>query len=382
MKRNHTILIFLIFIAMPGCQPKNTGVPSDNISDKSLKKDTLTNSLMKIENSKAVLEVNLNGGSYPDFHLKELPLNPLNWRIKDSTMPDFMGHFLCFDRWGPPSEAEKAYGFKHHGEASTVLWKRVTEPHIINGITTCSMECILPMGRLQLTRKIEMPADEPVFFVTEEIKNLNKYGRMYNIVQHVTIAPPFLDKTTIIDNNTEKGFEDKEDGSLDQESPVLKWPEANHNGHKINLRQFETDWPRVASFTFSKNDKYGWVTACNPEKNLLLGYIWKTEDYPWINFWRSMEKGIPAAFGMEFGTTGLHEPFPVLAKKGKIFDRNIYDFIDANKIIAKSFIVFLAKIPDNYKGVDRIEINNSSIVIKGKGNDSQNIVYHIKQISQ
>jgi hypothetical protein len=382
MKENHSVLIFLTIIAMSGCQQKNTGVTSKTPVGKSLQNDTSTKSLMKIENSKAVLEVNLNGGSYPDFHLKELPLNPLNWRIKDSTMPDFMGHFLCFDRWGPPSVAEKANGFKHHGEASTVLWKRLAEPHTINGVTICSMECVLPMGGLQLTRTIEMPADEPVFFVSEEIKNLNKYGRMYNIVQHVTIAPPFLDKTTIIDNNTEKGFEDKEDGSLNQENPVLKWPEVNHNGEKISLRQFETDWPRVASFVFNKNEKYGWVTACNPEKNLLLGYIWETEDYPWINFWRSMENGVPVAFGMEFGTTGLHEPFPVLAKKGKIFDINIYDFIDANEVITKSFKVFLAKIPGDYKGVDRIEINDSLIVIKGKSNDSRSIVYHINQKNQ
>ena len=333
---------------------------------------------MKIENSKAVLEVNLNGGSYPDFHLKELPLNPLNWRSKDSTMSHFMGHFLCFDRWGPPSEAEKANGFKHHGEASTVIWKRLAEPKSINGKITCSMECSLPMGGLQLTRKIEMSADEPVFFMTEEIKNLNKYGRMYNIVQHVTIAPPFLDKTTLIDNNTEKGFEDKEDGSTDQENPVIKWPEVNHNGEKISLRQFVTDWPRVASFAFSKNDKYGWVTACNPEKNLLLGYIWETEDYPWINFWRSMENGVPAAFGMEFGTTGLHEPFPVVAEKGKIFDRNIYDFIDAGEVITKSYTAFLARIPEDYKGVDKIEINNSSIVIKEKRISSRDFKFHIK----
>lgn len=92
-----------------------------------------------------------------------------------------------------------------------------------------------------------------------------------------------------------------------------------------------------------------------------------------------MENGIPAAFGMEFGTTGLHEPFPVLAKKGKIFDRNIYDFIDANEVITKSFIGFLSKIPGDYKGIDRIEINNSLMVIKEKSNDSRNIVYHIKQ---
>jgi hypothetical protein len=49
---------------------------------------------------------------------------------------------------------------------------------------------------------------------------------------------------------------------------------------------------------------------------------WKTEDYPWINFWRSMSNYIPVALGMEFGTTGMHEPFPVIAKKGKIFGCN------------------------------------------------------------
>ena len=92
----------------------------------------------------------------------------------------------------------------------------------------------------------------------------------------------------------------------------------------------------------------------------MLGYIWKTEDYPWINFWRSMENGVPMAFGMEFGTTGLHEPFPVLAKKGKIFGQNIYDFIDAGEIISKSFTAFLAKIPEDYKGVEKIEIRDSA----------------------
>ena len=348
MKNRLSVIILIAILAVPACQPRNKEA-SEADSVKSTAKDTLTKYIMKIENSKAVLEVNLNGGSYPDFHLKELPLNPLNWRIKDTTMPDFMGHFLCFDRWGPPSEGEKANGFVHHGEASTVVWKSLGEPQTVDGLTTCSMECTLPMGGLQLTRKIEMAADEPVFFVTEEIRNLNKYGRMYNIVQHVTIAPPFLDKTTLFDNNTEKGFEDREDGSIDQENPVIKWPEANHDGEKVSLRQFASEWPRVSSFAFSSSEKYGWVTACNPEKNLMLGYIWKTEDYPWINFWRSMENGIPAAFGMEFGTTGLHEPFPVLAKKGKIFDRNIYDFIDAGEVKAKSFTAFLAMIPSDYK---------------------------------
>lgn len=367
-------VLFLLISHLFSCQQKHDIKQSDLMKEKTAKTDTV----VKMENNNILLLVNLNGGSYFDFHLKDMPINPINWHTKDSVKPAFMGHFLCFDRWGPPSAAEKANGFRHHGEVNTESWELLTAPQIIDGRSTSSMMCKLPMAGLQLTRKIELSADEPVFFVTEEIRNLNRNGRMFNIVQHVSIAPPFLDKSTLFDNNTLQGFEDREDGSLNQDETILKWPEVNHNGEKVNLRQFEGEWPRVSSFVYNQNDKYGWVTACNPGKKLMLGYIWETEDYPWINFWRSMENGVPMAFGMEFGTTGLHEPFPVVAKKGKIFDRNIYAFIDANEVISKSFTAFLAKIPEDYKGVEKIEISNSLIIIKEKNRISRDITYHIK----
>jgi hypothetical protein len=333
---------------------------------------------MRIENSKVLLQVNLRGGSYSDFHFKDHPVNPINFQSKESEDPLYTGHFLCFDRWGPPTDAEQANGFIHHGEANTQTWQLLSEPEAKKGLISCSMTCTLPMGGLRITRIIEMSETEPVFFVKEQIQNLNKYGRMYNIVQHVSLAPPFLDRTTIFDNNTEKGFEDKENGSLYQEELILKWPDATHNGEKVSLRQFQNPWPRVSSFIYNKDDKYGWVTACNTREKIMLGYIWDTEEYPWINFWRSMENDTPVAFGMEFGTTGLHEPFPVVAKKGRIFDRNIYDFIDASEVKDKSFTAFLARIPDDYRGVEKITINNSLLIIKERNRNSRDFSYHIK----
>ncbi len=332
---------------------------------------------MILENKNMIVEIDEMGGSYTDFHLKAIPINPINWRSNGSQEASFTGHFLCFDRWGPPSEGEKANGFLHHGEANSEKWELLDPQMNQKGSSHASMRCILPMGALQLTRKIKTSRVEPLFHVTEEIKNLNKFGRMYNIVQHVSIAPPFLDKSTIFDTNAEKGFENKEDGGLNQEEHVYYWHESIHNGEKVNFRQFEQEWPRVSSFLFNKTEEYAWVTACNPEKNLLLGYIWKTEEYPWINFWRSMENGIPMAFGMEFGTTGLHEPFPIVAKKAKIFGTTIYDYIDANEVITKSFTAFLAKIPADYKGVDQINMNHSSLIIKEKNIISRDINYKI-----
>jgi len=374
MRKISSGVIFLIISILFSCHHRHETKQSDLMKDKTAQ----TDSVVKMENSNIELLINLNGGSYFDFHLKELPVNPINWRATKPEEQIFMGHFLCFDRWGPPSTAERANGFRHHGEVNTETWELLKAPRTNDGRSTCFMMCKLPMAGLQLTRKIELSADEPVFFITEEIKNLNRNGRMFNIVQHVSIAPPFLDKSTLFDNNTLQGFEDRGDGSLNQDEIILKWPQADHNGEKVNLRQFEGDWPNVSSFVYNQTDKYGWVTACNPGKRLMLGYIWKTEDYPWINFWRSMENGVPMAFGMEFGTTGLHEPFPVVAKKGKIFDRNIYAFIDANEVISKSFTAFLAKIPEDYKGVEKIEISNSLFIIKEKNRISRDITYHFK----
>ena len=110
----------------------------------------------------------------------------------------------------------------------------------------------------------------------------------------------------------------------------------------------------------------------------MVGYLWKTAEYPWVNFWRSMKNGVPMAFGMEFGTTGLHEPFPVVAKKGKIFGQNIYAFIDADEVISKSFTAFLAEIPEDYNGVEKIEVKDSQFVIKEKSKTSRDINYHLK----
>jgi hypothetical protein len=374
MKKISSAILIIIILFLIACQSKNEVKKNNSMNERLTKQDTV----VKMGNINAELYINLRGGSYFDFHLKNYSVNPISWRGMLPEEKMFMGHFICFDRWGPPSTAEKANGFKLHGEASTQLWELLAPPVSSDEMSACSMRCVLPMAGLRLTRKIEFSVAEPVFFVTEEIKNLNKNGRMFNIVQHVTLGPPFLDKTTLFDNNTLQGFEDREDGSLNQDNIVLKWPVAEHNGEKVSLRQFDNEWPDLTSFVYDKNDEYGWVTACNPSKKLMVGYLWRTKEYPWVNFWKSMEGGIPMAYAMEFGTTGLHEPFYIVAEKGKIFGRNIYAFIDADEVISKSFTAFLAVIPEDYNGVEKIEVSDFQFVIKEKSKTSRDIIYHLK----
>jgi hypothetical protein len=107
----------------------------------------------------------------------------------------------------------------------------------------------------------------------------------------------------------------------------------------------------------------------SPTTGLTIGYVWKTADYPWFSSWRSSEGNAPVsadlpfhfkcicalkacmyfvlcgrvssvcfvdwsallqiaqgARGLEFGTTGVHQPFPELAKMRKPHNRIRHDY--------------------------------------------------------
>jgi hypothetical protein len=119
--------------------------------------------------------------------------------------------------------------------------------------------------------------------------------------------------------------------------------------------------PNVVSYTI--DEEYGWVTASSPAQGLLIGYLWKTAEYPWFNAWRHVEKGRPLARGLEFGTTGLHQPYPTLVAKGRIFGRPLYEYLDAGETTSKSYACFLFPIPGDYRGVARLTYDGKNLIL-------------------
>jgi hypothetical protein len=280
-----------------------------------------------------------------------------------------MGHFLCLDRWGAPSDAEAKNGMPFHGEAGWVAWKVTQEPRMIQNEIRAEMGASLPMAGFDVTRRIRLVNDVPLVIVSESVTNSNKLGRVYNMVQHPTIAPPFLDETTLVDTNARKGF--MQSSPLpNPEEPAVYWPQALKDGQPINLRYLIGDpEPDVVSFII--DDEYGWITASTARKNLLIGYIWKTSEYPWLDVWRDAKDGKPIARGMEFGTAGLHQPEAVLVTKGQIFGRMLYAHLDAGQTSTRSFAAFLFRIPNDYRGVERISYKSQRLTLHERGPDRE-----------
>jgi hypothetical protein len=320
-----------------------------------------------LETKAAAVVVDLGGGSIVQFQLQDQRLNPLTWTWVGEEVPAVhpMGHFLCLDRWGAPSDAEAKNGMPFHGEAGWVFWRVTQEPSISGRDIWAEMETSLPMAGFEVKRRIRLFNDLPLMFVSESVTNKNKLGRIYNMVQHPTIAPPFLDETTLVDSNGRKGFM-QSNALPNPEEPVVYWPQALKDGQPVNLRHLIDDpEPDVVSFTI--DDEYGWTTAMTARRNLLIGYIWRTSDYPWLDVWRDAKDGKPIARGMEFGTAGLHRPDGMLVAKGQIFGRMLYAHLDAGQTSTRSYAAFLFKIPNDYRGVDRTTYQDGRLILHERG---------------
>ncbi len=319
-----------------------------------------------LQGEEARLVVDILGGSIVSFELNDQGLNPLRWANSGPTnKPRQMSHFLCLDRWGPPSAAEAANGMPFHGEAGLVEWQVVDQSP-----TTAKMKATLPLAGLEIERSVWLAPEGSWFQVQETVTNQNKLGRIYNMVQHASIGPPFLDASVVVDSNAERGY--PRGGSMpNPEEPSALWPKAPRpDGTESDVRLLTNDpTPDVVSYVIDAD--IGWVTASNAAKGLLIGYVWQTEEYPWLNVWRRLDNGVPAARGIEFGTTGLHEPYPTLVKKGTIFGRPIYRYIDAAEGQTRSYVGFLAKIPAHFQGVDRLTYENGTLTLLERGGGSQ-----------
>src|ERR1700745_1526543 len=90
-------------------------------------------------------------------------------------------------------------------------------------------------------------------------------------------------------------------------------------------------------------------------------------DYPCLNIWRHVQNGRPLARGLEFGTTGLHQPFPVLIGKPRIFDRSTFTYLDAGASATRSYAAFLIKVPQDFAGVARLLYRDGKIVVQERG---------------
>ncbi len=324
-----------------------------------------------IHNEKASLTLNACGGAIIDFHLHDSKINPLSFRFTEDQMPinnksgaPYQGHFLCLGRWGEPSVGEIEAGIPDHGHFANMMWT-----YSLSDQGTLNMHAESDLEGLKVDRTIRIDKRLALYMVNERVTNINPLGRLYNMVQHPTLAAPFLNHNTKIQCNALKGFHYK--NYHDPEKHASNWPYGiGENKSITDLRFCDNGVSSVFSFIVNDNYRLGWITAYSPDAQLLIGYLWLRKDYPWINIWKDWDNGNIKYCGLEFGTTGIHQPFVEILKqeKAKVFNNDCLKYIDAGDSVCRKYISFLVKTPDDFDETVSVDIDDRSLCINRHNN--------------
>ena len=106
--------------------------------------------------------------------------------VESKLLAGIMGHNLCLDIFGGPSDEEFAAGVTVHGEGSVASYE-IAESG--GGLT---LRARFPLAQIAFERHIELRGH--TVRIRESVENLTAFDRPIGWTQHVTLGPPFLEK--------------------------------------------------------------------------------------------------------------------------------------------------------------------------------------------
>jgi hypothetical protein len=335
-----------------------------------------------IENDELRITVMVEGGHLAEVFDKRTGVNPL-WQPPWPTMepskydptknPEYgagsearllsgiLGHNLCLDIFGGPTAAEAESGLTVHGEASVVTYE------VSEGENTITLKTLFPLTQIAFERTLELRGNR--LRIRERVENLAAWDRPIGWTQHVTLGPPFLEKgaTEFRASVTRSKVIENELNSDMQMWPgsEFEWPLAPLvKGGSADMRMMSN---AAASSEFSTHladpaHEYAFFAAFAPAHQLVFGYAWKCEEFPWLGIWQENYSrkfapwnGHTLALGMEFGVSPFPESRRAMVERGKLFDQPAFRWLPAKGHLDAEYCAVLRqakKIPESIEWPD------------------------------
>jgi hypothetical protein len=321
-----------------------------------------------IANDKVTLAVRSEGGAMVRLVLNDDPaaVNPLHAQL---------GHFVCVDGFGPVSPEERIAGLPGHGEAHRVQWEILASGRTSAaggfGTITMSFSATLPLVQEVFRRTIRIVDGENVVYVESELENLLSFDRPINWGEHATIGAPFLELgKTVVEMSAVRAMtrsHESQSETLPHRLASFRpftWPMApGLNGESIDVRSTPARVP-IVDHTTSLMDparRLVFVTAFNASRHLLLGYIFRREEYPWTQSWESYPGDNRIARGLEFATQPFDLPRREVIQTNSLLGAPTYRWLPAKSKIGSAFLMFYTRTPDGFQKVDDVVLANGKV---------------------
>jgi hypothetical protein len=109
---------------------------------------------------------------------------------------------------------------------------------------------------------------------------------------------------------------------------------------------------------------YAYATAIHPQKKLIVGWIWKTADFPWLQSWESYPTNGKLARGLEFSTQPYDIPRKQAVDMHDLFGAPTYQWLPAKSTVNKGFMFFYTAAPEGMTKVSDVRVEKGQIVVE------------------
>jgi hypothetical protein len=336
-----------------------------------------------LDNGRIELVTLDKGGAFVRLTLKEDPkkINPMWDPIRmaretrtPSRFGSSLGHFVCVDGFGPASPDEQKAGLQGHGEAHRLAWERTSAGRSGNRLHA-AYRVALPLVQEVFTRRVELVDGEQVVYVDSELESLTAFDRPANWAEHATIGAPFLAPgKTVVDSSagrcqTRPHQQQPSNRTLasgrDFVYPMA--PKLDGSMRDVRLVPDPPDSMDHIGCTVDPSRAHGFVTALNTSQRMLLGYLFRREEYPWIQEWLNYPPTGALSRGLEFGTQPYDVPRRQAVTMGTMFGVPAFRWLPAKGRIGSRFLFFWTRIPDGMNKVDDVRLEGGKLIVTGSG---------------
>ena len=338
--------------------------------------------VLLVGNDKLEVAIVKQGGSMLRLQIQGDPegISPFGNPELVSGIPDnrklngpMVGHFVCVDGFGPPSKEEAAAGLAMHGEAYLQPWKLVSAEKQGN-VATVKFTVDLPKHQETFARSLQMVDGENVIYIDSELTSDTAFDRTANWGEHPFLFPPFVERgNTVVDlsgtrSKTRTYPANTRPGMLLQQSQDFNWPKAPAAGGSVFDMRETPEGVNGTGHTTTLADParpLAWVTILNKARHYLLGYVFRREEYPWVQNYVQYLGGWIGR-GVEFATQPFDLPHRDMVELNRMFDSPVYRWLPAKSKIATRFLMFYVKSPDGMTRVDNVRLENGRLIVEDR----------------
>jgi hypothetical protein len=268
-----------------------------------------------------------------------------------------MGHNLCLDIFGPPTDAESKAGIGAHGEGSVAPYALTTNCQELTA------HALFPIAGLDFQRRIVLRGRR--VDIRETLVNNSGAERQIGWTQHVTLGPPFLERgvTQFRASATRSKVFESAFGAHDYLQPAaeFEWPMAPMVDMGVSDLRVFTGAQQSSAYTahLMNGRARAFFVAFSPRFGLAFAYIWNSSDFPWMGIWEENNSRTPPpwsartmARGMEFGVSAMPESRDAMVQRGTLFGVPTFRRIAAGESVTVHYSATLQRATEMPESVE------------------------------